>query len=117
LTRTGVEPGQSAFSKVGEAWRSGQLDGDVYAEPLVARGQVVVATENDSVYTFDLSTGHPGWQVHLGEPVPRSQLPCGDIDPTGARPWRRPSLTATRSSAFRRTCTFSTGSPLPTGLP
>jgi hypothetical protein len=35
------------------------------------------------VYALDAATGHPVWQQRLGAPVPRSALPCGDINPLG----------------------------------
>jgi hypothetical protein len=66
-----------------QAWRSDELDGALYGEPIVAGGRVVVATEHDTVYAFDAATGQPAWQVNLGDPVPRSALECGNIDPTG----------------------------------
>lgn len=44
---------------------------------------MIVATENDSVYALDPATGAVAWRQHVGEPVPRSQLPCGNIDPSG----------------------------------
>ena len=65
------------------AWRSGDLDGDVYAEPLVWRGTVIVATENDSVYALNVTTGGQMWRTNVAAPVPGSALPCGDIDPSG----------------------------------
>lgn len=57
------------------------LDGDVYASPLVVQGHVLVATENDTVYSLDLFTGEVVWKAHLGNPVAASSLPCGDIAP------------------------------------
>ena len=59
------------------------MDGAVYAEPLVAGGKVIVATENDSVYAFDAATGHQAWRAHLGKPVSEGDLPCGNIDISG----------------------------------
>ncbi len=59
-----------------------ELDGQVYASPVVADGIVVVATEQNAVYGLDLD-GRQKWQVTLGSPTPRSQLPCGNIDPLG----------------------------------
>jgi outer membrane protein assembly factor BamB len=59
------------------------VDGAVYAEPLIAAGRVIVATENDSVYAFSASSGHLLWRTHLGSPVPGADLPCGDINPSG----------------------------------
>jgi outer membrane protein assembly factor BamB len=82
LARTGAFEGPS-WSGVQRAWQSIALDGDVYAEPLVVNGRVVVATENNTVYALDAASGSTLWHVSLGAPVPRSQLPCGDIDPTG----------------------------------
>jgi len=59
------------------------VDGKVYAEPLVSRGRVIVATENDTVYALDPATGRVVWSAHLGTPVDGSTLPCGNIDPSG----------------------------------
>jgi outer membrane protein assembly factor BamB len=64
------------------AW-STKLDGAVYAEPLVVHGQVIAATEGDSVYSLDPRSGAVLWVRKLGTPVPLSTLPCGNIDPLG----------------------------------
>lgn len=64
------------------AWRAG-LDGAVYGEPIVARGLLIAATENDTVYALRPATGTVVWRRHLGSPQPQSGLPCGDIDPLG----------------------------------
>jgi hypothetical protein len=65
--------------------RRTRLDGAVYAQPVVApgpQGQVtVVVTENDTVYA--LRGGGTAWSTHLGSPVAKSALPCGNIDPLG----------------------------------
>ena len=57
------------------------LDGDVYASPLIVAGHVLAATENNTVYSLDLFTGSVVWQIHLGDPVDASSLPCGNIGP------------------------------------
>jgi len=44
---------------------------------------VLAATENNSVYAIDLGTGRLRWRVHLESPGRRSDLPCGNIDPSG----------------------------------
>jgi outer membrane protein assembly factor BamB len=49
----------------------------------VAGGRVFVVTENDTAYALDANDGKVAWQQHVGEPVPRSALPCGNIDPSG----------------------------------
>jgi outer membrane protein assembly factor BamB len=59
-----------------------QLDAAVYASPIVARGTTYVATENDSVYAFD-NDGQQLWRRNLGTPARSSDLPCGNIDPSG----------------------------------
>lgn len=64
------------------AW-SVQLDGAVYAEPLVVGGRVIVVTEEDSLYALDRNTGQVQWHTHVGSPVPLSTLPCGNINPLG----------------------------------
>jgi len=78
--RSGVAAGP-ALGDVRHAWTSPILDGDVYAEPLVVAGRVFTATENDTVYSLDAATGAIAWKTHLGEPVPSSTLPCGNIVP------------------------------------
>jgi outer membrane protein assembly factor BamB len=81
--RTGVEPTGPTPGSLRRVWESPGLDGSVYAEPLFVGNQVFVATEHNTVYALDAATGQVQWQKHLGEPVPQSQLPCGNIDPSG----------------------------------
>ena len=80
--RAGVLGGGGAFRGAAEAWRSPTLDGDVYGSPLVVAGKALVATENDTVYAFDVLSGRLVWSRHLGAPVDSSGLPCGNIAPT-----------------------------------
>jgi outer membrane protein assembly factor BamB len=80
--RTGLAGGTPDPAALQDLWRQ-PLDGPVYAEPLVVGGQVIVATENDSVYALEAQTGKILWRTHLGSPVPLADLPCGDIDPLG----------------------------------
>jgi outer membrane protein assembly factor BamB len=81
--RTGVEPAGPAPGALRRVWETAALDGDVYAEPLFVGSQVFVATEGDTVFALDGTNGRVLWRTHLGEPVPRASLPCGNIDPTG----------------------------------
>jgi len=69
-------------NRLTQAWNA-QLDGAVYAEPLVVGGRVIIATEGDSLYALDPGTGKVQWHTNFGTPVPHSMLPCGDIDPLG----------------------------------
>jgi len=65
-----------------QTWAT-KLDGAVYAEPLLVHGQLIAATEGDSVYALDPTTGATLWHRNLGKPVALSTLPCGNIDPLG----------------------------------
>src|ERR1051326_8147251 len=80
--RAGVAAAGNSFSDVQPTWATGGLDGDVYAEPLYVGGHVLVATENNTLYSIDATTGAPVWQTHLADPVPAGVLPCGNIRPT-----------------------------------
>jgi hypothetical protein len=65
------------------------ISGHIYAQPLfwqpkgAKTGLVIAATESNSVYALDESTGAIVWQTQLAPPVPLDQLPCGNIDPMG----------------------------------
>lgn len=78
--RAGSGPGQPPLSSPKVAWKM-TVDGDVYASPLIVAGHVIVATENNTVYSLDVFTGAVIWKTHLGPPVDAAGLPCGDIGP------------------------------------
>lgn len=80
--RSGVGPAAPTFNGVTRAWAVA-VDQQVYAQPLEAGGQVIVATENNTVYALDPRTGAVSWKTHLGDPIRGSTLPCGSIDPSG----------------------------------
>jgi outer membrane protein assembly factor BamB len=80
--RFGVGFSSPALDSIKQAWSS-SLDASLYAQPLLAFGHVFAATENDTVYSFDASTGALAWHQHLGEPISGGSLPCGNIDPSG----------------------------------
>jgi outer membrane protein assembly factor BamB len=83
LSRSGSAPDVPSYNSAHLSWRSVTLDGDVYAEPLIVGNNVLIATENDSLYDLDAVTGQVIWRTHLGTPVNGSDLPCGDINPSG----------------------------------
>ncbi|MHB2017076.1 MAG: outer membrane protein assembly factor BamB family protein [Candidatus Xenobia bacterium] len=62
-------------------WKSETLDGDVYARPIVDQGLVYTVTQNNTAYALDAKSGRTVWKVHVGAPVSRDQLPCGNIRP------------------------------------
>ena len=78
--RSGLGPAEPALGTPALAWRDA-FDADVYASPLIVNGHVIVATENNTVYSLDLFTGAVVWKTHLGDPVSAASLPCGDIGP------------------------------------
>src|ERR1041385_4503556 len=67
----------------------GVVSGNVYAQPLYIEGgpagqaMGIAVTESNNVYALNVVDGGIIWQRHLGQPVPRSSLPCGNIDPLG----------------------------------
>lgn len=82
LARTGYLPYTPDPQKLNFAWMQ-SLDGAVYAEPLVIDGHAIVATENDTIYSLDTTTGKIQWQKHVGTPMPQRDLPCGNVFPLG----------------------------------
>ncbi len=80
--RGGIAAGFPAPSNPALAWQT-HLDGAVYGQPIVIGGTLVAATENDSLYGLDATTGAIRWQTHVGTPVSLASLPCGNIDPLG----------------------------------
>jgi len=62
---------------------SPRLDGQVYAEPMLCGGSLIVATENDTVYSLNATSGAVLWRTHVGTPMQGSALPCGNISPSG----------------------------------
>ena len=83
LSRSGFVSDIPPYNSARLNWRSVTLDGDVYAEPLIVGNNVLIATENDSLYDLDASSGRVIWRTHFGTPVNGSDLPCGDINPSG----------------------------------
>lgn len=82
LNRSGLYPGMPAAHGTPRIAKSVRLDAAVYASPIVVSHIIVVATENDSVYGIT-TAGRVLWHRGLGLPARRSQLPCGNIDPSG----------------------------------
>ncbi len=68
---------------------SAPLPGPTYAQPLYVtngpsgRAALIAVTEQNVVLALDAADGSQIWSSSLGIPVPRSQLPCGNINPLG----------------------------------
>ncbi|HEY6020388.1 MAG TPA: PQQ-binding-like beta-propeller repeat protein, partial [Candidatus Paceibacterota bacterium] len=65
--RTGYLPDMPDPQQLTVAWNT-PLDGAVYAEPLVVGGHLIVATENNSLYSLNADTGQVEWQTNIGNP-------------------------------------------------
>jgi len=83
MFRSGYDPATPQVTAASQNWMSAKLDGDVYAEPLIVGTDVIVATENNSVYELNATGGQTLWHTNLGTPVNGGVLPCGDINPSG----------------------------------
>jgi outer membrane protein assembly factor BamB len=79
--RSGVSVSSPAPGPVRQSWTT-SVDGAVYAQPLVVGSEVIVATDNDSVYALSAASGAVLWTRHLASPV-AAGLPCGNITPSG----------------------------------
>ena len=85
------------------------LDGQIYAQPLVAGGVVLVATETNQVYALAPATGEVVWSRSLGTPWNPLDLNCRDLVPsigvTGT-----PAVDATTGTAYLVAKTYVSGS-------
>jgi predicted lipoprotein with Yx(FWY)xxD motif len=57
------------------------VSGQIYAQPLAVGGSVIVATENDWVYSLNAETGAIDWSLSLGNPWPNTVVGCEDMKP------------------------------------
>jgi hypothetical protein len=82
----GLSPADVSDPSFGQIF-STTVDGQVFAQPLVAGGMLVVATENNKVYGLNPQTGAIQWtRGDLGPAWPSSSIDpptgCGDLGPT-----------------------------------
>src|SRR5689334_18451099 len=67
----------------------GTVSGNIYAQPLYiedgpgGKAMIITVTESNNVYALDSAIGTVLWQRHVGQPVPRANFLCGNIDPMG----------------------------------
>jgi hypothetical protein len=80
--RSGVSISSPSPKAVRKRWTK-SVDGQVYAQPLIVGSEVIIATENDTVYALNETTGAKRWSRHLARPV-TGGLPCpGNVHPSG----------------------------------
>jgi outer membrane protein assembly factor BamB len=84
----GLTPDKAQLAHLDQMFDA-RVAGHLYAQPLYWHapgsndGMLLVATEDDVVQAFDVTTGRELWQRSVGPPVPASLLPCGNINPLG----------------------------------
>jgi outer membrane protein assembly factor BamB len=61
---------------------SGVAPGEIYAQPIVADGVLLIVTENDNAYGLDPTTGAVVWSRNFGTAWLSSTINCGDLVPT-----------------------------------
>jgi hypothetical protein len=75
-----LSPSQVSSGHFGQVFNT-TLQGQVYAQPLIAGNTVIVATQDDLVYGTDANTGAIQWQQSVGRPEPATATACDDITP------------------------------------
>jgi polyvinyl alcohol dehydrogenase (cytochrome) len=81
-TRQGNDTSDPNLASPAAGWTSAPLDGNVYGQPLAIGTQVIVATENNTVYSLNATNGAVNWNLHLGAPR-TTGFACGNINPLG----------------------------------
>ena len=82
--RSGNDTTEPTLTPTARAWTA-DLGGAVYGQPVVDDGRIIVATEDDVVFSLDAHDGHVLWEDNIGTPLTHVQAVtgCGDIDPLG----------------------------------
>jgi hypothetical protein len=75
-----LSPGQVSSGHFGQVFNT-TLQGQIYAQPLIAGNTVIVATQDDLVYGTDANTGAIQWQRSVGRPEPATATGCADVTP------------------------------------
>jgi len=85
--RTGWDPNEPGLSPAtvqgpgfGQLFAT-QLNGQVYAQPIIGKGTMLAATENDYIYGLNPATGAITWSRSVGPTWPASTNGCGDLTP------------------------------------
>jgi len=75
-----LAPAQVSATDFGQQF-STAVDGQVYAQPIIVGNTAIVATENNSTYGIDVSTGAIIWSRNFGAPFLASTVSCADLAP------------------------------------
>ena len=82
-TRQGNDTTELNLGSAVPYWTTPALDGDIYGQPLIVGTSVIVATENNTVYSLSSITGAVLWSTPLGGAPRTTGFACGDIMPLG----------------------------------
>ena len=77
----GLAPSTVADPSFGELFQA-EVTGQVYAQPLVWNGVVVIVTETNDIYGLDAETGEARWTRRVETPWNSADLGCPDLAPT-----------------------------------
>jgi len=95
----------------GQLW-SAAVDGQVYAQPLLANSTLLVATENNAVYGLNPGTGAVKWTTNLGAPWKAADIGCGDLAPN-VGVTATPVIDAATNTAYLTHKTYASGTTGP----
>ena len=89
-----------------------QLNGQIYAQPLVSNGVLFVATETNWIYGLNPNTGAIVWSRNVGTPWNPTDLGCPDLSPnigiTGT-----PAIDDVAGTAYFTAKTYASGTSGP----
>jgi hypothetical protein len=114
----GISPAQVNTNDFGQLFDvtlpsvNGVAPGQIYAQPIVADGLLLVATENDNAYGVDPTSGAVVWSRNFGPAWQSSTINCGDLAPNVGITGTPVVDTATGVAYFITDTTPSTGGAL-----
>jgi hypothetical protein len=76
----GLSPSDASAPDFGQLFAT-KLDGQIYAQPIVAKGVLLAVTEQDKAYGLDPVTGKIRWTRDVGPEWAASNIGCGDLVP------------------------------------
>ena len=106
-----ITPQQVSGGSFGQMW-SASVEGQVYAQPLLSNGTLLVATETNHVYGLDPATGTARWSRSLGTPWNPADIGCADLTPSiGVT--ATPVIDSTTGIAYMTHKTYASGTSGP----
>ncbi|HEY0237171.1 MAG TPA: choice-of-anchor D domain-containing protein [Friedmanniella sp.] len=80
VDEAGLAPSDASAPDFGQLFAT-KLDGQIYAQPIVAKGVLLAVTEQDKAYGLDPVTGAIKWTRDVGPEWAASNIGCGDLVP------------------------------------